>query len=288
MLRHLSQLRACLRYFMIVIFLLGVAMSTPVQSQDTLPSFRAVIRSGKVVLSWVNLSSRVIQLTIQRSSDSLQGFKSIAPMPDPSLTENGFMDMRAPDTRQFYRIYVQESGGYFFTTPSRRAIPESEAPPIVRATPIYTPPAPKYTPIIEVQEPAQQIPTLNMLTSSGMRPLMAKKTPGRIRFAVQPIAVDIRELEVRIPNSLLSPSVFMMINPDGNLQLALPSDRAASYRIQFYLPDGAPFFQVSRLKDPFLIIDKVNFLRSGWFEFEVYEDERLRERKRIFIPKTRQ
>ena len=42
------------------------------------------------------------------------------------------------------------------------------------------------------------------------------------------------------------------------------------------------------MKDPFLIIDKVNFLRSGWFEFEVYEDERLRERKRIFIPKTRQ
>lgn len=263
-------------------------LSSSAVAQDTLPSFRAVIRSGKVVLSWVNLSARVVQLTIQRSSDSLQGFKSIAPMPDPSLRENGFMDMRAPDAKQFYRIYVQESGGYFFTTPSRRAIPESEAPPIVRATPIYTPPAPKYVPVIEVQEPAQLIPTVTTLLESGMRPIIAKKTPGRIRFAVQPIAADIKVLDVRIPNSLLSPSVFMLINPEGNLQLALPSDRAGSYRIQFYLPDGAPFFQVSKLKDPYLIIDKVNFQRSGWFEFEVYEDERLRERKRIFIPKTRQ
>ena len=286
--RHLSKQRAHSLPLIIVFFLVGVAMASPAQSQDTLPSFRAVIRSGKVVLSWVNLSSRVIQLTIQRSSDSLQGFKSIAPMPDPSLTENGFMDMRAPDTRQYYRIYVQESGGYFFTTPSRRAIPESEAPQIIRARPIYIPPAPKYTPIVEVQEPVQQIPTLNTLTASGLRPIIAKRPPGRIRFAVQPIAVEIKELEVRIPNSLLSPSVFMLVNPDGNLQLALPSDRAANYRIQFYLPDGAPFFQVSRVKDPFLIIDKVNFLKSGWFEFEVYESERLRERKRIFIPKTRQ
>lgn len=272
----------------VLLFLCFIALSFNAGAQDTLPSFRAVIRSGKVVLSWVNLSNRVVQLTIQRSSDSLQGFKSIAPMPDPALAENGFMDMRAPDTRQFYRIYVQESGGYFFTTPSRRAIPESMAPPIVRSTPIYTPPAPKYTPVIEPQEPAQQIPTLNGLISSGMRPMLAKRAPGRIRFATQPLAVDIKELEVRIPNSLLSPSVFMLINPEGNLQLALPSDRAGSYRIQFFLPDGAPFFQVSKVKDPFLIIDKVNFQRSGWFEFEVYEDERLRERKRIFIPKTRQ
>jgi hypothetical protein len=108
--RHLSKPRAHSLPLIIVFFLAGVAMASPAQSQDTLPSFRAVIRSGKVVLSWVNLSSRVIQLTIQRSYDSLQGFKSIAPMPDPSLTENGFMDMRAPDTRQYYRIYVQESG----------------------------------------------------------------------------------------------------------------------------------------------------------------------------------
>ena len=284
-LRHPRGLPILHKSFLI---LCSITLSLSAMAQDTLPSFRAVIRSGKVVLSWVNLSSRVIQLTIQRSSDSLQGFKSIAPMPDPSLLENGFMDMRAPDTRQFYRIYVQESGGYFFTTPSRRAIPESEAPPIVRSTPIYTPPAPKYTPVMEVQEPAQLIPTVNTLMESGLRPMIAKRSPGRIRFAVQPLAVDIKELEVRIPNSLLSPSVFMLINPEGNLQLALPSDRAGSYRIQFFLPDGAPFFQVSKVKDPFLIIDKVNFLRSGWFEFEVYEDERLRERKRIFIPKTRQ
>lgn len=258
-------------------------------AQDTLPNFRAVIRSGRVVLSWVNLSPRVVQLTIQRSSDSLQGFKSIAPMPDPALKENGFMDSRAPDTRQFYRIYVQESGGYFFTTPSRRAIPESEAPPIVRAAPIYVQPAQKTTPIpLPSKETEQQIPTFNNLKQSGFKPVMAKWPTGRIRFSDQQLTADYRILDVKIPSALLNPSVFMFINPDGNLLLALPETKLSGFRIQFYLPDGAPFFQISKLKEPSLVIDKANFLRSGWFDFEVYEHEMLRERKRIFIPKSRQ
>lgn len=257
-------------------------------AQDTLPNFRAVIRSGRVVLSWVNLSPRVVQLTIQRSSDSLQGFKSIAPMPDPALRENGFMDNRAPDTRQFYRIYVQESGGYFYTTPSRRAIPESEAAPIVRIAPIFVQPAQKPVPVAPSNEPAQLIPTFNSLQKAGLKPVMAQWSFGRIRFSTQPLPPETRVLDVRIPAALLNPSVFMFVNPDGNLLLALPESKLSGFRIQFYLPDGAPFFQIARLKEPSLVIDKANFLRSGWFDFEVYEHEMLRERKRIFIPKSRQ
>lgn len=259
--RHLSKQRAHSLPLIIVFFLVGVAMASPAHSQDTLPSFRAVIRSGKVVLSWVNLSSRVIQLTIQRSSDSLQGFKSIAPMPDPSLTENGFMDMRAPDTRQYYRIYVQESGGYFFTTPSRRAIPESEAPPIVRARPIYIPPAPKYTPIIEVQEPAQQIPTINSLTASGMRPIIAKRAPGRIRFAVQPIAVEIKELEsedsqliaqplsIHVGQSRRQPSTGPAIGSRSELSYTILSTRRGAVFSGFQGEGSFPDHRQSKLPE---------------------------------------
>jgi hypothetical protein len=273
----------------IILFVMVCGMMTQESSaQDTLPNFRAVIRSGRVVLSWVNLSPRVVQLTIQRSSDSLKGFKSIAPMPDPALLENGFMDNRAPDTRQFYRIYVQESGGYFFTTPSRRAIPESEAAPIVRASPIYVQPAQKPTPITPPSKETEQlIPTYNDMKRSGLKPVMARWPTGRIRFSDQLLTADYRVLDVKIPSALLNPSVFMFINPDGNVLLVLPETKLSGFRIQFYLPDGAPFFQISRLKESSLVIDKANFLRSGWFDFEVYEHEMLRERKRIFIPKSR-
>lgn len=255
-------------------------------AQDSLPSFRAVIRSGKVILSWSSPYLNVVQLTVQRSPDSLKGYKSVATLPDPALRENGFLDNRAPDTRQFYRIYVQLQGGIFFTTPSKRAIPESEAPPMVRTPAVYTPIF-RATPEPAL-ESAQVIPTWNALLEGGLRPIIARRSRSSIRFAVNPLATDIHTLDVRIPNDLLSPSVFMFINPDGNVLLALPAARASGYRIQFYLPEGGPFFQISRPKEPSLIIDKVNFQRSGWFEFDVYEDDRLKERKRIFIPKTRQ
>jgi hypothetical protein len=69
--------------------------------------------------------------------------------------------------------------------------------------------------------------------------------------------------------------------------MAFPDIEKQTYRIQFLLPDGGPFFQVKNVKEQRLVLDRSNFLRSGWFEFEVYENEKLREKGKLFIPKQR-
>ena len=35
----------------------------------------------------------------------------------------------------------------------------------------------------------------------------------------------------------------------------------------------------------YLIIEKVNFIRSGWYRFELYDNGKIVEKNKFFIPK---
>jgi hypothetical protein len=43
-------------------------------------------------------------------------------------------------------------------------------------------------------------------------------------------------------------------------------------------------FHMRNIKEPQLLIDRSNFLHSGWFKYDLYEDEKLKEQNRFFIP----
>lgn len=81
----------------------------------------------------------------------------------------------------------------------------------------------------------------------------------------------------------VSPYVFTA--KDGNVNIALADWAKKKYSVQFFEEDHTPLLEIKTIKDPLLIIDKTNFLHSGWFRFELYEDGHLRERNKLFIPK---
>lgn len=88
-----------------------------------LPDFSAYkVGSGRVVIAWEHNYPAVKQISIQRSKDSLNFFKTIATMPDPSLKQNGFADSNAPDDSMFYRIFVMFEGGQYISTKSKRPV----------------------------------------------------------------------------------------------------------------------------------------------------------------------
>ena len=235
-----------MRTFLLAAFLLSTLRAS---AQDTLPSFSAVIRSGKVIVSWVNPYEDIVQITVQRSYDSLQGFRSILTIPDPRTPVNGYLDAKAPDTRQFYRLYVQRSGGRFYLTRSRRPFVDS---------------------------------------SRSVRFELARNTKSGIRFTDGKSVEDSLFLGSEPSRNLYKPSDFVYSDDEGNVSLAFPEAGKRKYRIQFLLPDGKPYLNVANLKEPLLTLDKANFQRSGWYEFDVYEDEKFKERNKVFIPKGRQ
>ena len=92
-----------------------------VQAQESLPNFSAIKTANKkVVLSWVHNYPVIRQIGVQRSTDSLKMFKTIFTIPDPSLKQNGFADMTAPNDSGYYRLFLLFENGQYTITPSKK------------------------------------------------------------------------------------------------------------------------------------------------------------------------
>lgn len=80
------------------------------------------------------------------------------------------------------------------------------------------------------------------------------------------------------------PSIYVFTSKDG-ISISLPNALTKKYTIKFYEENGSHLFNIEHVKEPELLLDKANFLHAGWFRFELYEDEKLKEKNRIYLPK---
>ncbi len=68
----------------------------------------------------------------------------------------------------------------------------------------------------------------------------------------------------------------------------MPDSQKKKYSIRFFDEDGTPLFEIKKITEPYLILDKVNFVHSGLFNFEVYANGLLVEKHKFYIPKDGQ
>ncbi len=81
------------------------------------------------------------------------------------------------------------------------------------------------------------------------------------------------------------PSFYVYTRKDGYIFINLPDAQKKKYRIKFYEDDDNFLFEITSIKDPALTLDKANFLHSGWFKFELYEDDKLLEKNKFYLPR---
>ena len=60
------------------------------------------------------------------------------------------------------------------------------------------------------------------------------------------------------------------------------------YSIKFFERDGTLLFEIKKITESYLTLDKVNFIHSGLFSFEIYADGLLVEKHKFYIPKDGQ
>jgi hypothetical protein len=87
------------------------------------------------------------------------------------------------------------------------------------------------------------------------------------------------------PKEVYKISSHVFTAKDGNVTIALADYNHKKYFVAFYELDDSPLLEVKDIHDAELIIDKTNFGHSGWFRFELYEDGKLKEKNKLFIPK---
>ena len=81
------------------------------------------------------------------------------------------------------------------------------------------------------------------------------------------------------------PSKLVYTGKENNVIISLPDAGKKKYSIKFFEDDGTPLFEIKKITEPYLTLDKVNFIHAGLFNFEVYEDGLLVEKHKFYIPK---
>ena len=81
------------------------------------------------------------------------------------------------------------------------------------------------------------------------------------------------------------PSLRVFTAKDNNIVIHLPEVPEKKYNIKFFDENEKFLFELTKLKEEYLIIEKVNFVHTGWFRFEVYENGVLIEDNKFRIEK---
>ncbi|MDQ6764459.1 MAG: hypothetical protein M3015_17800 [Bacteroidota bacterium] len=109
----------------------------------------------------------------------------------------------------------------------------------------------------------------------------ASHRPGPDTLGVMP---DISE-NYKPVQTWFIPSKEVYTGKDYNVILSLPDANKKKYSVKFFEDDGTFLFEIKKIDEPYLTVDKVNFRHSGLFKFELSRDGALIERHKVYIPK---
>src|SRR6266496_2456046 len=110
-------------------FFLFSIVCQALQAQDTLPKFSVKnVGGNRIIISWTNTFESIKQISIQRSFDSLNKYKTILSVPDPTTPQNGYVDTRATNDHMFYRLFILlDKGVYLFSNVKKPVLDTMES-----------------------------------------------------------------------------------------------------------------------------------------------------------------
>lgn len=211
---------------------------------DTLPEFTAIKKqNGEIVISWVSSFKNVSQMNVQRSKDSLRNFSTIHSLPNPEVKNYSYTDKTAKNDSGYYRVFILFEGSNYVFTKSKRLFIDTSKI-VVAPTPVKQK---EEKPKVEVKEPVKE----------------EKPKPP--------------------PKPVWVPSIYVFTGNDGNPVIRLPDATAKKYSIKFMKEDGSHLFTIPTITENYLTLDKVNFMKSGWYFFELKENGVLKEKNKFLI-----
>jgi hypothetical protein len=98
------------------------------------------------------------------------------------------------------------------------------------------------------------------------------------------LTVSVTSAPVKKAVEVYKPSYFVYTNADGDVNVNLPNAAKNNYSLSFFDSTGVKLFSIDDIRKNFLVIDKSNFLHAGWFNYELYDGAKLKEKWRLYIP----
>lgn len=79
------------------------------------------------------------------------------------------------------------------------------------------------------------------------------------------------------------PSAYVYTNKEGYVFINLPDAVQKKYSLKVFEEDGDLLFEIKNIQEAALTLDKANFYHAGWFNFELYNEEKLVEKNKFYL-----
>jgi hypothetical protein len=81
------------------------------------------------------------------------------------------------------------------------------------------------------------------------------------------------------------PSKFIYTAKDNNLIINLPEAATKKYSLKFYDDKDNPVFTLDHITEPYLIVERANFIHAGWYHYQLFDGNTEVEKYKFFITK---
>jgi hypothetical protein len=270
-----------------LIFFCFLMFAKNTSAQAVLPNITVKNNSNKIIISWKNdYKLPIANINIQRSFDSLKNYTTVGTVLNPQAIENGFGDNKPSYNRMYYRLFIAFEGGtYVFSNISR---PEKN----------------KYKPIdiiirndndndtVKIQSQENPIKEVdNTFIYEPNEPKLYRDSAG-VKVLINKHKVDVGKIqpktnipEIKTPKIISYPSNRIFTAKNNAVIIDLPDADTKKYSVKFYTEADEFLFELNKIASKYLIIEKVNFERSGWYHFEIFENGISIEKNKFFVPK---
>ncbi len=276
-----------MKKYKFLILILCVSAIQNVSAQEVLPGITVKDYSGKIVVSWQNgYNIPVTNISIQRSFDSTKNFSTIGTVLNPQNIENGFADDKPPYNKMYYRVFISfEGGSYLFSSVAR---PEKDPPLVKIEAAIATV---DITASIPEDSTENKIPDVagNKNNNIPQTNTNLPRFPWQVSSSTDPNAkLPVKKDSLVVKNDpevITYPSQRIFTGRENNLVIHLRDAAIKKYSVKFFDENDNFLFELSKLREEYLIVEKVNFVHSGWFHFQLFENGKLVEKNKFFIGK---
>lgn len=94
----------------------------------------------------------------------------------------------------------------------------------------------------------------------------------------------VKEIPIKEKN-IFVPSKHVYTGKDNNVIISLPDAGRNKYTIKILDANGKFLFELKKISETYLTLDKSNFRHAGLYIFEIYNNKIIIERHKFYIPK---
>lgn len=264
----------------IISIFIAVFFSNFLFSQNPLPDFLIEKNNkGENVISWRNpFSTSLIQITIQRSADSVRNFRSIYTSEKPGEPSGNYIDI--PNGKFYYRLFYMLKDGSYFNSAVKTVPSGFETLGLMSYLNNYE--------NINVSY-GGRITSYNKANFLKLKDSVLNNTADSLKY-VSANTVNYIYYAPVFENGRSSISGYKFIsnylylNEDGNPVIKLPINDYYKYSMIIYNRDGKTvLYKINSFDSNELILSNASFVYPGMYPYELKYNDQIRDKNNIEI-----